>query len=182
MCEYTHAMGNSNGTLKEYWDVIHKYKGLQGGFIWEMWDHGLDQTLPDGTKRSAYGGNYGEKKHDGNFVCDGMFFPDRKPKPAMEEFKYLAAPVFIRKTSKNGAKFEVFNKHFFIDLSSYKLRYEVTINGDLESFGNIKLPAVKPRKAALVSIPAKALKSKESGERFLTFILEDKTGREVAWE
>jgi beta-galactosidase len=182
MCEYTHAMGNSNGTLKEYWDVIHKYKGLQGGFIWEMWDHGLDQTLPDGTKRSAYGGNYGEKKHDGNFVCDGMFFPDRTPKPAMEEFKYLAAPVFIKQKTKTGAKYEVFNKHFFIDLSGYKLRYEVTINGDLESFSNLKLPAVKPRKAALVSIPAKVLKSKESGERFLTFILEDQSGREVAWE
>jgi beta-galactosidase len=182
MCEYTHAMGNSNGTLKEYWDVIHKYKGLQGGFIWEMWDHGLDQTLPDGTKRSAYGGNYGEKKHDGNFVCDGMFFPDRKPKPAMAEFKYLAAPVFIR---RKGAKYEVFNKHFFIDLSSYKLRYEITINGALESFGNIKLPAVKPRKSALVSIPSKLLnspKNGEAGERFLTFILEDKSGHEVAWE
>jgi beta-galactosidase len=182
MCEYSHAMGNSNGNLKEYWDVIHKYKGLQGGFIWEMWDHGLDQTLPDGTKRSAYGGNYGEKKHDGNFVCDGMFFPNRTPKPAMAEFKYLAAPVAITKKSKNGAKYQVFNKNFFIDLSSYKLRFEVTTNGDLEGFGDIKLPAVKPRKSALVSIPAKYLKSKESGERFLTFILEDKNGREVAWE
>ena len=101
MCEYSHAMGNSNGTLKEYWDAVHSLKGLQGGFIWEMWDHGLDQTLADGTKRSAYGGNYGEKKHDGNFVCDGMFFPDRTPKPAMAEFKYLAAPVFM---TKKGAK------------------------------------------------------------------------------
>ncbi|MEY3714872.1 MAG: hypothetical protein RJB59_675, partial [Actinomycetota bacterium] len=67
MCEYTHAMGNSNGTLAEYWEAIHSLKGLQGGFIWEMWDHGLDQTLEDGTVRSAYGGDYGETRHDGNF-------------------------------------------------------------------------------------------------------------------
>lgn len=179
MCEYTHAMGNSNGTLKEYWDAIHSLKGLQGGFIWEMWDHGLDQTLPDGTKRSAYGGNYGELKHDGNFVCDGMFFPDRIPKPAMAEFKYLAAPVFI---TKKGAKYQVFNKFFFIDLSGYKLRYEVTTNGDVTAKGNIKLPAVKPRKSALISVPTKDLNSAATGERFLTFILEDKSGHEVAWE
>ena len=183
MCEYTHAMGNSNGTLKEYWDVIHKYKGLQGGFIWEMWDHGLDQTLPDGTKRSAYGGNYGEKKHDGNFVCDGMFFPDRTPKPAMAEFKYLAAPVFItRKGGKTSNKFEIFNKFFFKDLSGYKLRYEVTVNGAIAYRGNLKLPAVKPRKSAIVSVPAKELTGKLLGERFITFYLEEKNGHEVAWE
>ena len=161
------------------WDAIHSLKGLQGGFIWEMWDHGLDQTLPDGTKRSAYGGNYGEKKHDGNFVCDGMFFPDRTPKPAMEEFKYIAAPVFIK---RKGAKYEVFNKHFFIDLSGYKLRYEITIDGLLKASGAIKLPAVKPRKAALISIPATALKAEGAGERFLTFTLTDKSGNDVAWE
>ena len=179
MCEYSHAMGNSNGTLKEYWDAVHSLKGLQGGFIWEMWDHGLDQTLADGTKRSAYGGNYGEKKHDGNFVCDGMFFPDRTPKPAMQEFKYLAAPVFI---TKKGAKYQVFNKHFFIDLSSYKLRYEVTVDGLAKASGSIKLPAIKPRKAGLVSVPATALKVEGAGERFITFALIDKSGHEVAWE
>jgi beta-galactosidase len=175
-------MGNSNGTIKEYWDAIHSLKGLQGGFIWEMWDHGLDQTLPDGTKRSAYGGNYGEKKHDGNFVCDGMFFPDRTPKPAMAEFKYIAAPIFIKQKSKTGAKYEVFNKNFFIDLSGYKLRYEVTVDGLPKASGNLKLPAVKPRKAALISIPATALKVDGTGERFLTISLIDKSGNEVAWE
>jgi len=179
MCEYSHAMGNSNGTIKEYWDAIHSLKGLQGGFIWEMWDHGLDQTLPDGTKRSAYGGNYGEKKHDGNFVCDGMFFPDRTPKPAMAEFKYIAAPVFI---TKKGAKYQVFNKHFFIDLSGYKLSYEITVDGLPKASGAVKLPAVKPRKAALISIPATTLKAEGAGERFLTFTLTDRNGHEVAWE
>jgi beta-galactosidase len=159
-----------------------------------------DQTLPDGTKRSAYGGNYGEKKHDGNFVCDGMFFPDRTPKPAMQEFKYIAAPVFIKNARSGngskrpaekrdangiligGAKYEVFNKFFFIDLSGYKLRYEVTVDGLPKASGNLKLPAVKPRKAALISIPATALKVDGAGERFLTISLIDMSGNEVAWE
>ncbi len=85
MCEYSHAMGNSNGTLAEYWDAIESTPGLQGGFIWEWWDHGLVQTLPDGTRRWAYGGDFGESPHDGNFVADGMNWPDRTPKPAMWE-------------------------------------------------------------------------------------------------
>jgi beta-galactosidase len=101
MCEYSHAMGNSNGTLAEYWEAIESTRGLQGGFIWEMWDHGPVQTLADGTKRNAYGGDYGEEKHDGNFCCDGMVFPDRTPKPAMHEFKALAAPVVI--TASKGS-------------------------------------------------------------------------------
>ena len=89
MCEYSHAMGNSNGTLAEYWDAIESNPGLQGGFIWEWWDHGLVQELPDGTTRWAYGGDFGETPHDGNFVADGLNWPDRRPKPAMWEAQAL---------------------------------------------------------------------------------------------
>ena len=85
MCEYSHAMGNSNGTLAEYWDAIESTPGLQGGFIWEFWDHGLVQTLPDGRTRWAYGGDFGDEPNDGNFVCDGLVWPDRRPKPALWE-------------------------------------------------------------------------------------------------
>ncbi|MFM8964812.1 MAG: glycoside hydrolase family 2 TIM barrel-domain containing protein, partial [Actinomycetota bacterium] len=135
MCEYSHAMGNSNGTIAEYWDSVHSLKGLQGGFIWEMWDHGLNQRLEDGTIRSAYGGDYGEVKHDGNFVCDGMFFPDRSPKPALQEFKYLAAPVKISAKNLKAGRFEIFNKQFFNDLREFKLRYEITVNGKVALSG-----------------------------------------------
>ena len=88
-------MGNSNGTLAEYWDAIESTPGLQGGFIWEFWDHGLVQTLPDGRTRWAYGGDFGDEPNDGNFVCDGLVWPDRRPKPAMWEHSALAAPVRI---------------------------------------------------------------------------------------
>jgi len=189
MCEYSHAMGNSNGTIAEYWDAIHSLKGLQGGFIWEMWDHGLDQTLPDGTKRSAYGGDYGELKHDGNFVCDGMFFPDRRPKPALQEFKYIAAPIRIELKNLKTGRFEIFNKQFFVDLRGYKLRYEVTVNGKVATTGDLRLPIVKARKSATISIPIRALNSGTgTGERFITFSLLSsmnrpwaQVGHEVAW-
>ena len=190
MCEYTHAMGNSNGTLAEYWEAIHTLPGLQGGFIWEMWDHGLDQTLEDGTVRSAYGGDYGETKHDGNFVCDGMFFPDRTPKPALQEFKYIASPITITAKNLKTGKFEIFNKNFFVDLRDVKLRYEVTVNGKVTSTADVKLPMVKPRKKALFSLPASALKAdSNAGERFVNFSLVLATstpwahlGHEVAWQ
>ncbi|MFM8961435.1 MAG: glycoside hydrolase family 2 TIM barrel-domain containing protein, partial [Actinomycetota bacterium] len=116
MCEYSHAMGNSNGTIAEYWEAVHSLKGLQGGFIWEMWDHGLNQRLEDGTIRSAYGGDHGEARHDDNFVCDGMFFPDRSPKPALQEFKSIAAPVKISAKNLKTGRFEIFNKQFLNDL------------------------------------------------------------------
>ena len=85
-------MGNSNGTLAEYWDAIESTPGLQGGFIWEWWDHGLVQTLPDGTQRWAYGGDFGDEPNDGNFCTDGLVWPDRRPKPALWEHRALAAP------------------------------------------------------------------------------------------
>ena len=189
MCEYSHAMGNSNGTLKEYWDAVHSLKGLQGGFIWEMWDHGLNQRLEDGTIRSAYGGDYGEAKHDGNFVCDGMFFPDRSPKPALQEFKALAAPVEIAAKNLKTGRFEIFNKQFFNDLRDFKLRYEITVNGKVTLSGDVKLPRVKARNKAVFTVPAKSLKAGDGpGERFINFNLElavskpwAHLGSEVAW-
>jgi beta-galactosidase len=93
LCEYSHAMGNGNGCLAEYWEAFETTDGLQGGFIWEWWDHGLVQTLPDGTERWAYGGDFGDEPNDGNFCVDGLVLPDRTPKPALYEHQALAAPL-----------------------------------------------------------------------------------------
>jgi beta-galactosidase len=190
MCEYSHAMGNSNGTLSEYWQAIHSLPALQGGFIWEMWDHGLDQRLEDGSIRSAYGGDFGEAKHDGNFCCDGMFFPDRSPKPALSEFKYIASPIEIKAKNFKSGRFEIFNKNFFVNLSDYKLKYEVTVNGKASSSGEIKLGLVKPRQSKPFTLPAQVLKGDGSvGERFINFSLTLASskpwahiGHEVTWE
>ena len=172
MCEYSHAMGNSNGTLAEYWEAIESTRGLQGGFIWEMWDHGPVQTLADGTKRNAYGGDYGEEKHDGNFCCDGMVFPDRTAKPAMHEFKALAAPVVITAVKAATGQFKVLNKHFFKDLSEYQLQWNITCDGEILDSGVVKLPKVAPRKFANFKVSSKKLaKGTSRGERFINFSL-----------
>ena len=172
MCEYSHAMGNSNGTLAEYWEVIESTHGLQGGFIWEMWDHGPVQTLPDGSKRNAYGGDYGETKHDGNFCCDGMVFPDRTAKPAMHEFKAIAAPAVITGVKGSAGQFKIFNKNFFKDLSEYQLQWSITCDGIVQDSGVVKLPKVAPRKTANFKVSSKRLaKGTNRGERFITFSL-----------
>jgi beta-galactosidase len=172
MCEYSHAMGNSNGTLAEYWEVIESTHGLQGGFIWEMWDHGPVQTLPDGSKRNAYGGDYGETKHDGNFCCDGMVFPDRTAKPAMHEFKAIAAPAVVTGVKGSVGQFKIFNKNFFKDLSEYQLQWSITCDGIVQDSGVVKLPKVAPRKTANFKVSSKKLaKGTNRGERFITFSL-----------
>ena len=172
MCEYSHAMGNSNGTLAEYWEVIESTRGLQGGFIWEMWDHGPVQTMPDGSKRNAYGGDYGETKHDGNFCCDGMVFPDRTAKPAMHEFKAIAAPIVITGVKAASGQFKIFNKNFFKDLSEYQLQWSITSDGVIQDGGVVKLPKVAPRKSVNFKVSSKKFaKGTSRGERFITFSL-----------
>jgi len=181
MCEYSHAMGNSNGTLSEYWQAIHKYRGLQGGFIWEFWDHGITQTLPDGTIRAAYGGDFGEERHDGSFCCDGMFWADRTPKPAMYEMKAIASPLEITAKSLLTGKFTVFNRNFFTDSSDYLLQWKISRDGEIESSGKVSLTKIAARKSAIATIPAKALKQIPGpGERFLTITITSKRDREWA--
>ena len=106
LCEYSHAMGNSNGCLAEYWDAIESTPGLQGGFVWEFWDHGLRQTLPDGSTRYAYGGDFGDEPNDVNFCIDGMVWPDRTPKPAMWEHRALASPIAVERGGEAAADHE----------------------------------------------------------------------------
>ncbi len=172
MCEYSHAMGNANGTLAEYWEVIESTHGLQGGFIWEFWDHGPVQTMPDGSTRNAYGGDYGEAKHDGNFCCDGMVFPDRTAKPAMHEFKAIAAPANISAVAASTGNFKILNKNFFKDLSQYELHWSITCDGLVSDSGRVKLPKVGPRKTISFRVISKFLKHSDGlGERFITFTL-----------
>ena len=170
MCEYSHAMGNSNGTLAEYWEVIESTHGLQGGFIWEFWDHGPVQTMPDGSTRNAYGGDYGEIKHDGNFCCDGMVFPDRTAKPAMHEFKSIAAPAKITSVKASTGNFRIFNKNFFKDLSEYEIHWAITRDGIISDSGKVKLPKVGPRKTVAFTVKSSLLsKADGAGERFINF-------------
>ena len=171
MCEYSHAMGNSNGTLAEYWDAIESTPGLQGGFIWEWWDHGLVQTLPDGTTRWAYGGDFGDVPNDGNFCLDGLVWPDRTPKPAMWEHRAIAAPVRVRAASPAAARagrLEVENRQSFRDLSWLRATWDVTVDGDVIASGELPLPGLPPQTSTTVDVPGLRVPDADGGERWLT--------------
>ena len=175
LCEYSHAMGNSNGTLAEYWDAIESTPGLQGGFIWEWWDHGLVQALPDGTRRWAYGGDFGDSPHDGNFVADGLNWPDRRPKPAMWEARTLNAPVAIA-LEADGLR--VTNRQSFIDLGWLAATWELVVDGDVVASRALELPVVGPGETAVVPLPGWP-RELPHGEAYLT--TRWSTAREEPW-
>ncbi len=180
MCEFSHAMGNSNGTLAEYWDAIESTPGLQGGFIWEWWDHGLVQRLPDGTQRWAYGGDFGESPHDGNFVADGMNWPDRRPKPAMWEHKRLAAPVGLHGAPVDirAGRIELENRQDFTDLGWLRATYELAVRGEPTCAGDIELPALGPDERGPVELPGWTAPT-GSDEAWLT--VRFRTAEALAW-
>ena len=170
MCEFSHAMGNSNGTLAEYWDAIESTPGLQGGFIWEFRDHGLVQELPDGRHRWAYGGDFGDEPNDGNFVMDGMVWPDRRPKPAMWEHRHLAAPVRIAGDGPDLVRghVQVSNHQHFRDLSWLRASYELAVDGVAMAGGPFTLPAMGPGEHAVVELPGWVAPVAGPGEAWLT--------------
>lgn len=151
MCEYSHAMGNSNGSLADYWDVIESTPGLQGGFIWEWKDHGLRQTLPDGTTRLAFGGMFGDTPHDGNFVADGLVSSDHVPHPAMREVAWVYRPVTVTR-SRRGLT--ITNRRSFTSLDDLDARWELVVDGERLAEGRLQLPRIGPRESVTVPLPA----------------------------
>ncbi len=182
MCEYAHAMGNSCGTLADYWEAIESTPGLQGGWIWEWWDHGLIQELPDGTARWAYGGDFGDVPNDGTFCCDGLNWPDRRPKPAMWEHRQLALPVAMSATPEDAAAGRVTlrNKGDVRDLRWLDARWDVAVDGTITAAGDLALPAIAPGATAQVTIPDfRAPTPGDGQEVWLT--LRFRTAEATAW-
>jgi len=190
MCEYSHAMGNSNGTLADYWDAIETTPGLQGGFIWEFWDHGLVQTLPNGTQRWAYGGDFGDTPNDGNFVLDGLVWPDRRPKPAMSEHRQIAAPVRISASADDIAagRIVIENRQDWRDLDWLAAHWWLTADGDPFAEGDLALPSIAPGERGVVAIPDWVAPPGDGREVLLTVVFTTAVdqpwaprGHEVGW-
>lgn len=140
MCEYSHAMGNSNGSLWEYAEAFDTVPGLQGGFIWEWKDHGLRQVLADGTVRLAVGGDYGDRPNDGNFVADGLMSAELEPHPAMREVAWVNRPVSVR-AGRRG-RLVVRNRQAFRDLAGLRAEWELLVAGAVARRGRLTVPAV----------------------------------------
>jgi beta-galactosidase len=183
MCEYSHAMGNSNGGLADYYAAFDRHPALQGGFVWEWIDHGIRQVAPNGREYWAYGGDFGEVRHDANFCADGIVWPDRTPHPALNEFKFLSQP--IRVEALGGDRFRIRNQHFFANLDRYRGEWELTADGERRAGGALPALRVAPRQTRDVSLKLPA----GEGERTIIFrfFLREATewapaGHEVAWQ
>ncbi|MGW7408208.1 glycoside hydrolase family 2 TIM barrel-domain containing protein [Streptomyces sp. NPDC054833] len=148
LCEYGHAMGNGPGGIADYQRIFESYDRLQGGFIWEWIDHGIK----DERYGFAYGGDFGEELHDGNFVCDGLLFPDRRPSPGLIEYKKVIEPVRIDGDGADGTV-RVTNRQDFADLSALAFAWSYQVDGETVASGGLQVPTLAPGESADVKLP-----------------------------
>ncbi|MEI6279109.1 MAG: glycoside hydrolase family 2 TIM barrel-domain containing protein [Verrucomicrobiae bacterium] len=210
-CEYSHAMGNSNGDIRAYWDPIYKgAKQLQGGCIWDWVDQGIATPIPASGKiepmenpRSisldpklgtffAYGGTFGPKGiiSDGNFCCNGLVAPDRTPHPGLAEVKKVYSPVQMRAANAAAGEIEIQNWNDFLPLEAWlKGEWKIVAEGRVIQSGPINGLAVKPREHRTIKLPLKNFHPEPGVEYFLDISLALKNptswapaGHEVAWE
>ncbi|QKV67465.1 DUF4981 domain-containing protein [Streptomyces harbinensis] len=152
LCEYAHAMGNGPGGLSEYQRLFETYERCQGGFVWEWIDHGLPVQTADGEPYFGYGGDFGEELHDGNFVCDGLVFPDRTPSPGLIEYKKVIEPVTISGDSAERT-ITIRNGYDFLGLGHLSFGWRYEAEGVLLASGELAVPEVVPGATAQVPLP-----------------------------
>lgn len=144
MCEFSHAMGNSNGSLSDYWDLIERYKGLQGGFIWDWVDQGIEAHDAFGKKYWKYGGDFGDEPSDLDFICNGLVFPDRSEKPVLAECAKLFQPVSVSAVDPWMGRICVKNRFDFSRLNLLDMRWSVQVEGEEILSGTTNLPPAAP--------------------------------------
>ena len=144
-CEYAHAMGNSLGGFKEYWDLIRKYPHLQGGFIWDFVDQSVRWKGKNGATIYAYGGDFNRfDASDKNFCDNGLISPDRIPNPHMYEVGYFYQNIWTTPGDLIQGEINVYNEYFFRDLSGYYLEWEVLFDGEPVRTGRVTELNVAP--------------------------------------
>ncbi|MBV2354147.1 DUF4981 domain-containing protein [Streptomyces sp. J2-1] len=151
LCEYAHAMGNGPGAFDQYEELTHRFPRLHGGFVWEWRDHGMRAETPDGRPYFAYGGDFGEVVHDGNFVMDGMLLSDDVPTPSLHEFKAVVQPV---RFAFDGDSVEIGNLRHSADTSDLRFRWRVEHDGVAVASGELEVPAIGAGTSARVPLPA----------------------------
>ncbi len=189
LCEYAHAMGNSVGNLKEYWDAIRTHKRLIGGFIWDWVDQGLRKYDDDGSMFWAYGGDFGDNPNDGNFCCNGLVQPDRKPNPSLYEVKKVYQRIYVTPVDAAAGVVAVANEYDFVDLGFVDATWELTRDGTVIQKGELPKLAVAVGNTQNVTIPFTAPMPDSAGEYWLTVtfaLAEDHRwapkGHIVAWD
>ncbi len=172
LCEYIHAMGNGPGDIEDYYQQIQKYDAHCGGFVWEWCDHAVYMgRTPDGKKKYAYGGDFGEYPHDGNFCMDGLVYPDRTPHTGLLEFKNVQRPLRVIACDTQKGDFVFENIMDFTNAIDFlEMIYEIALDGKVITEGKVD-------KAQLNILPHKKgnihldYKIPENGKCYIRFIL-----------
>lgn len=188
MCEYAHAMGNSVGNLKEYWEVIKKEPHLQGGFIWDWVDQGLEQTTTDGQTYFAFGGDFGGDTipSDNNFCINGLVFPDRKIHPALWEVKKVYQNIDFE---LNNTFLKIHNNYNFTNLSAFNFEWKMLQDGKEIGAGNLPEINLEPGQEVNMTLPMQSELFSQDVDYVFTISAKTKRetdlipkGHEVAWE
>ena len=152
-CEYAHAMGNSQGGFKEYWDLIRKYPKYQGGFIWDFVDQANHWKNKDGVDIYGYGGDFNKyDASDNNFNNNGLISPDRRPNPHAHEVGYFYQSIWTTPADLAKGEIKVYNENFFRDLSAYYMEWQLLADGEVMQAGVIQDLNVAPQQTATLKL------------------------------
>lgn len=152
-CEYAHAMGNSCGGFKDYWDLVRKYPKFQGGFIWDFADQAIRGKGKNGVEIYRYGGDFNAyDASDNNFCNNGLFNPDRIPNPHLYEVAHQYQNIWVTPIDVSNGKVDVYNENFFVDLAGHRLEWELLANGEPFDSGVMEEVAVGPQEHRIVNL------------------------------
>ncbi len=166
LCEYSHAMGNSCGGLKDYWELFYKYPSLQGGFIWDWIDQAILTETPDGRPYLAYGGDFGEQPNDGTFAGNGLIFADHEISPKLIEAKACYQNIKFSDADSINGRVRIENRFLFTNLSDFDFKWKLELNGEFIKEGAFGVE-LEPMKAGVFSI-GETMPEKGRGEYVLT--------------
>jgi len=190
MCEYSHAMGNSNGNFQEYWDIIRSDKKMQGGFIWDWVDQGMKTTTTDGRVFWAYGGDLGayHLQNDENFCANGLVAADRSPHPGLYEVKKGYQNILFTASDISNGVITVENSYDFTNLNQYGFKWEMYRNGEKVNESTFAVD-LEPHQKKEITLQLPKFKAAEGSEFYVNvFALTKKAtdlvpaGHEVARE
>ena len=170
MCEYAHAMGNSPGSLREYWQTIYGYTRLVGGCVWDWVDQGLRHRAEDGHTTFYYGGDFGDRPNDGNFCINGLVNPDREPHPGLFELQYWIQPIHFKGINNDKGLINLKNYYDFLNLDHLDCHYTYKFEGETLAAGTINLPKANPGEEFSLDLPQNADTISNQGEIWLELV------------
>ncbi len=177
-CEYAHAMGNSCGGFKEYWELVRKYPKFQGGFIWDFADQSLYGKDAKGNDMYKYGGDYNPyDASDKNFCNNGLFGPDRLPHPHLEEVAYFYQNIWVSPLDLDKGTLRIYNEHFFQSLENYLLEWQIVADGRPLQTGIVSTLNVAPQQTGIVTLEYQSEHIPDRAEVLLNLFFRQKTAR-----